>query len=900
MKLDKDAFTTSSLIKWLILGILVIFSCYVTFPAKEKVRLGLDLQGGTSFTVELDKTQLERELEQSNYDKLVSEANTKGIAIDAATEANLRAEAKNGVADEVAVRLNGATDRTLEVIRRRIDALGTNEPIIARDTSSDRIFIQIPGADEEQAAQAEKSINKAAYLEFRIVDQDNDKRVDDVMASGKAPIGYVTGSVAVKNGTGGTSLEKCFYRADDYATIMEDPVRAEEAKRSLESLGQGKYSRLYTCFMEDVGKSAEGKVAYRPIFLSRSPRARMDGSTISKAAAERDTTMVSNPNIVSLEFNDEGAKKFGDLTSRHVKRQMAIVLDGVVYSAPVIQEAMKNGRCQITGNFEWREVTELAGILNAGSLSVPIKVVEKRSVSPTLGQEAISRGTTSAIIGVAAVLIFMLAYYACCGVVANVALILNMVLWPAGMIIASGIMSVFISDGTGSNSLGQLPVLTLPGIAGLVLSVGMAVDANVLVFERMREEFTAGKTTKEAVASGYARAFLAIVDSNLTTLMTGVILFIFGSGPIRGFAVTLCGGIIISMFTALVVTRLIFNLFVTDSSKPFKMMKWISDKFFINFVQKAKVASAISAAIIAITIGVFAWRATSAPASVFAVDFVGGLSLTYKAVDKADESKVVELDTEKVRAIVKQTGVTDQTIQKVTGEHGEVFTLVKTSTTMLGDQHSKDVIEKAIDEAFPTAKVTLHSADEVGSQIGEELKSDAFWSICIALIGIIIYVSFRFRFGFALGGVVALAHDALITLGVYSILGNQVSLTTVAALLTIVGYSINDTIVVFDRVREEMDRDETTPFPQLVCRALNQTLSRTLLTTISTLLPVAALFFFGGAAIHDFALALFIGMIAGTYSTLFIAPGVMLLWYRGKRPPKPVDPTDPTDVAIVE
>lgn len=860
---NPESSNIASLIKWVILGILVIFSCYVTFPMKEKVRLGLDLQGGTAFTVALDKEKLETEVKQS------------GVA---------------DVNQEMTRRLDGATDRTLGVLRRRIDALGTNEPIIARDTSSDRIFIQIPGADEAQAEQAKKSIERAAYLEFRIVDRQNADRVAEAMSTMPAPMGYAY------------DAKKSFlYRTDDYSKIMENQKTALEAKISMDAYGQMPgYLRLFTCFMEEIGKDGEGRTTYRPIFLSKDKNDGMNGSTISKATAEVNTTSVSNPNVVSLEFNEEGTRLFGDLTTRNVGRQMAIILDGVVYSAPVIQEPMTNGHCQITGNFEWKEVTDLANILNAGSLSVPIKVVEKRSVSPTLGQEAISRGKNSAIIGVAAVLIFMLVYYAYCGVVANIALLLNMILWPAGMIIASGIMSVFISDGTGSNSLGQLPVLTLPGIAGLVLSVGMAVDANVLVFERMREEFTAGKTTKDAVAAGYNRAFLAIVDSNLTTLMTGVILFIFGSGPIRGFAVTLCGGIIISMFTALVVTRLIFNLFVTNRTKPFKMMKWVSDKITFNFIKHAKIAASVSAFIIVVTVGLFAWRATTTPASVFAVDFVGGLSLTYKAVDKANPNKVVELDTEVVRKVVAKTGVTDQTIQKVTGENGEVFTLVKTSTTMLGDKHSKDVIEKAIDDAFPNATVTIHSEDEVGSQIGEELKEDAFWSICIALIGIIVYVSFRFRFGFALGGVVALAHDALITLGIYSILGNQVSLTTVAALLTIVGYSINDTIVVFDRVREEMERDDTTPFPQLVCRALNQTLSRTLLTTMSTLLPVAALFFFGGAAIHDFALALFIGMIAGTYSTLFIAPGVMLLWYKGKRPPKPVDPTDPTDVAIVE
>ncbi|MBO7182319.1 MAG: protein translocase subunit SecF, partial [Kiritimatiellae bacterium] len=513
---------------------------------------------------------------------------------------------------------------------------------------------------------------------------------------------------------------------------------------------------------------------------------------------------------------------------------------------------------------------------------------ETRSVSPSLGEEAISKGTLSAVIGVSAVFIFMLFYYLCCGLVADIALLLNIILWPAGMIIASGLMSVFISDGTGSTSLGQLPVLTLPGIAGLVLSVGMAVDANVLIFERIREEFRLGKTVKSAVAAGYDRAFLAIFDSNLTTLITGVILFIFGSGPIRGFAVTLCGGIIISMFTALVVTRLIFNLIAKDTTKPFVMRQWVKDTIDFDFLRWAKPAIIASASVIVITLSIFLVRGIKNPASVMAVDFTGGVALIYEATDK--DGNVVALDTEKVRSVVAATGVTDQTVQNTIGENGKTQTLVKTSTVSLPvqgqEEASATVIEAALDVAYPEYKVKLESKDLVGSQIGSELKRDAFWSVVVSLICIIVYVSFRFQFGFALGGVVALAHDALITLGIYTFCGNQVSLTTVAALLTIVGYSINDTIVVFDRIREEMVRDEETPFPVLVRKALNQTLSRTVLTTLSTLLPVCALYFFGGAAMHDFAFALFVGMIVGTYSTLFIAPAVMLAWYRGKRPRK--------------
>ena len=447
----------------------------------------------------------------------------------------------------------------------------------------------------------------------------------------------------------------------------------------------------------------------------------------------------------------------------------------------------------------------------------------------------------------------------------------------------------FITDGTGSTSLGQLPVLTLPGIAGLVLSVGMAVDANVLIFERMREEFRLGKTAKAAVAAGYERAFLAIFDSNLTTLITGVILFIFGSGPIRGFAVTLCGGIIISMFTALVVTRLIFNLIVQDTTKPYKMLQWVPETINFDFLRWAKPLAFAALAVIVVTVGLFLFRATKNPSSVMAVDFTGGLSLLYEATLKSDGSNVA-LDPDQVRAIVDGIeGISDPTVQNATAENGKIQTLVKTAVTEVKGKDgqtiaSEEAIRRAIDEATPDYNVVMVSRDQVGSQIGSELKRDAVWSIALSLIMIIAYVSFRFQFGFALGGVVALAHDALITLGVYTLCGNQVSLTTVAALLTIVGYSINDTIVAYDRVREIMAREPDLDFPTAIRKGLNQTLSRTLLTTLSTLMPVAALYFFGGAAMHDFAFALFVGMVAGTYSTLFIAPLVTVAWYRGKRP----------------
>lgn len=857
---------TPSLIKWAILAVLAAFSCYVTFPVKEKVRLGLDLQGGTSFTVGIDEVALRN-------DKFDTELARMRIPEDQLTPEQ-RAEVQKAADAEANKILAEADDLTLEVLRKRIDNLGTNEPMLAR-IGEHRFLVQIPGATPEQTDAAERSVKSAAFLEFRLVSNKSDSLSGAAMANkNRTPVGFERSTLR----EGGL----CFVRADNYDALSEEP----NFKRRLGSFGaQGDAS--VECVMEEVGKDINGKAAYRPMYVERRNRNNtIAGSTVSKAFASRSTT--TGGYEVNLSFNSEGTEVFGTLTSANVGRRFAIILDDVVRSAPRINDAITSGSASITGNFTPEEVQALSGVLNAGALNAPIRILEKRQVSASLGDEAITKGTSSAIAGVVAVFVFMLVYYLFCGVIADIALLLNMVLWPAGMIIASGLMSVFLNDGTGSTGLGQLPVLTLPGIAGLVLSIGMAVDANVLIFERMREEFRLGKTTKSAVAAGYDRAFLAIFDSNLTTLITGVVLFIFGSGPIRGFAVTLCGGIIISMFTALVITRLIFNITVSDTTKPFKMLSILPADINIDFLKWAPHVTFTALAVIVVTLSIFFTRAVKNPASVMAVDFTGGVAINYEAIDKAS-GEAVALDVEKVRSVIADISeITDQTVQATTAEGGKPQMLIKTSTVTFERDgqtlESSRVIESALDEAFPDQKVTLVSEDRVGSQIGSELKKDATWAIVISLICIIIYVGFRFEFGFALGGVLALAHDALITLGIYTICGSQVSLTTVAALLTIVGYSINNTIVVFDRVREMLARDTTSSFYEVIRRALNQTLSRSILTTLTTLLPIFALYFFGGAAMHDFAFALFIGLLIGIYSSLFVVPWLVMLWYKGKRP----------------
>ncbi|MFO7936845.1 MAG: protein translocase subunit SecF, partial [Kiritimatiellia bacterium] len=374
----------------------------------------------------------------------------------------------------------------------------------------------------------------------------------------------------------------------------------------------------------------------------------------------------------------------------------------------------------------------------------------------------------------------------------------------------------------------------------------------------------------------YDRAFLAIFDSNITTLLTAAILFIFGAGPIRGFAITLSAGIVISMFTALVVTRLIFDITVpVERMKPYKMLSIIKNADF-NFLGVGKKAGIVSVAVIVITLGIFFARAFTAPAKVLGVDFTGGSAMTFSYEKQAAMGDV--------RAVLGNIDKGAVPQYQSTLDGSSSMLLVKTGTSEINGESVSALIEEAFAQKLPESGFKLAGEEGVGSEVGADLKSAARWAVSVSLIAILLYVSIRFEFGFALGGVAALAHDAFITLGLFSLTGRQVSLPIIAALLTIVGYSINDTIVVFDRIREDLRKDPKTDFRTLCNRAINSTLSRTVLTTLTTLIALTVLFVFGGGAINDFALAMLIGVVAGTYSTIFIATPVMLAWYKGRRP----------------
>ena len=846
--MSTDSSMRNDIWKWLSLLIIAIFSIYVTFPVKEKMRFGLDLKGGTSFTLGVDDEKLRESIIADN----------PAISNDTAA-----------IERKIQETLNGADPRIIQVVRRRVDGMGMNEPVI-QGLKNHRLLVQLPGIDEETRRAAKKSLQSAAFLEFRLTHPQNSELVSKLMSSKACPEGYELGG-------------KCYVRATNYNEVASRP---------------GYAARLASFHVPDRGRyqfmlQKEEDASYTPSFVSRMPPAkeRITGEYLTSAWVERDPVRGL---AINFRFDSKGARLFSEVTRNYMAggpknrtgrgRQLAIILDDTLVSAPVIQSEI-GAEGQITGSFTPAEAQQLANDLNAGALPAPLKLLAESSVSPTVGEDAKQAGIVAAALGFALVGLFMLIYYWYAGLVADIALFLDVALLPAALVIVANILGVFAKDASmGATGSIQLPVLTMPGIAGLVLTLGMAVDANVIIFERIREEFAAKASTGTALKNGYGRAFTAILDSNITTIVTGVILFIVGTGPVRGFAITLTAGVLISMFTAVVVTRLVFDTTTKpESMKPFKMLNIFKKVPNVNFVGMGKVTTIASAAIIVVSLAIFFVRAATNRASVLAVDLTGGTSLVYsvdqakkpavgdvrKALDKFDNATVIQY----------QEGVGDSTLLVKTGETAETE-----KGKALENSDVAAHVTKLLQTAFPDAGLKQVSVDEVGSMVGADLKKSGTWAVILSLCAILIYVAFRFEFGFGLGALVALAHDALISLGLFSLCGRQVSLLVITALLTIIGYSVNDTIVVFDRIREDLRKDQKTGFKDLCNRALNECLSRTVITSVTTFFAVVALFAFGDGSIFDFALTMLIGVVAGTYSSVFIATPVMMWWYKGRRP----------------
>jgi len=576
----------------------------------------------------------------------------------------------------------------------------------------------------------------------------------------------------------------------------------------------------------------------------------MSGEGIKDARVDFDHTGMQ-PKI-SMTFNEKGSKEFGDLTTAHVGERLAIVLDNEVLSAPNIREPILTGDAEITGDFKFEEASLLALALRTGALPVPMTIEEERTIGPLLGKDSIEAGIRATILGGIAIVFFMCVYYLFGGFIASVALAINLLMILGSM----GLLNILMP--------GSQVTLTLPGIAGIILTLGMAVDANVLINERIREEIDNGRPLSASVSTGYARAWSAILDSHVTSLIAAFFLFQFGSGPIKGFAITLSTGLIASLFTSIYITRTFFNWLISDRIiKSLPMMHLFSKPNF-NFLNKKYICFALSGSIIIAGAIDFMHKKESA----FGIDFAGGQIQEFKFEHP--------ITADNLRVMLKQGKVENAVIQTFPNAPENV--IIRT----LEDTHAKVAAifkNKMPDNAFQVLRI-----EKVGPVVGQALRTKAVLAIVLALGGMLIYIGIRFKhFSFGAAAVVAIFHDVLITLSLILLSGRQIDLLVVTAILTITGYSINDAIIIYDRVRENVPKMRNKTLPEVINESINQTLGRTVLTTFMTTLSALSLYFFGGEVLNTFAFVLIRGFLFGTYSTVWVVSPLFLWWQGNKK-----------------
>ncbi|NML73828.1 protein translocase subunit SecDF [Rhizobium sp. S-51] len=668
-------------------------------------------------------------------------------------------------------RSSSALTQSMEVVRRRVDELGTTEPMIQRQ-GTDRIIVQVPGLQDPQRLKS--LLNQTAKLSFHMVDA-------------SMP---VTEAI---NGRPPASSE-VLYSQDDPAV----PYLVEK-------------------------------------------RALVSGENLVDAQAS--FNQQTNEPVVTFRFDSKGAQRFAQATQENVGRPFAIVLDDQVISAPVIREPIIGGSGQISGNFSVEGANDLAVLLRAGALPATLTVVEERTVGPGLGQDSINAGIFASGIGAIFVVVFMLGFYGTFGVMANIALAANVV-----MILA--VLSLIGST------------LTLPGIAGIVLTMGMAVDSNVLVYERIREEVKSGRSLVQSIETGFNKAFATIVDANLTTLIAALVLFFLGSGPVRGFAVTLAVGIVTTVFTAFTMTRWLMAVWFRWR-RPKHLPKGIRTGIFdtqnIRFMAIRRYTFAVAGALSLASLIAFTTVGLN-----LGIDFQGGSIIEVKARSGAADigdirDRLSELNLGEVQA--QGFGDPSSVLIRIQAQEGGEN----------AEQSAITMVRGELEDAYEFRRVEV-----VGPAVSGELTQTATIGVAVSLLFILIYIWFRFEWQFALGSIIATLHDVILTLGLFVLLGIEFNLTSIAAILTIIGYSLNDTVVVYDRMRENLRRYKKMPLDVLIDTSINQTLSRTVLTGSTTLLALVALYLFGGEVISSFTLAMLFGVLVGTFSSIYIAAPILI------------------------
>ena len=893
------------------------------------MKLGLDLKGGINAIIQISVKDILKGLSNKSKDPIFNKAlddaeelqkdaqesylesffrafdaikgDTKLASPDIFANRDLSDVIKFDMSDDevkgiIETKIDEAIVSAFEVLRNRIDGFGVSSPNIQRLGNSGRILIELPGAKDKQ--RVVDIITKTAQLQFwetykvdeiipylglvnqSMIDEAKAENVSSVEAE-EAELDQDSNVNAINELTGQIETDSTNVAETNPLGIQTVPrggpvvgiFLAKDKEKVLVALNKQKYrSQLpaemrYVKFAWGIQVEDSEYVDLYAIKGNRDSEPQLSGAVITDARQDYD--QVSRP-AVSMQMNGKGAKIWEEMTKVAYETQgnIAVVLDEIVYSAPSVSSGpIAGGNSQISGSFTITEAIDLANVLRAGKLPASAEIVQADEVGPSLGQEAIDSGMKSFLIALVFVLLWMIFYYGKSGIFADIALMLNILL----------IFGVLASLGA---------VLTLPGIAGIVLTIGISVDANVLIFERIREELEKGKSQKEAVKDGFANALSSILDANITTGLTALILFVFGTGPIKGFATTLIIGILTSLFTAIFITRLLIDWYVNRGGKldfSTAMTKGLFKNVNINFLKKRKIAYVISGVLILASLGSLFTTGLDQ-----GIDFVGGR--TYQV--RFDQEVSVEEVKGDLNAVFNSTEV------KTIGGANQLKISTKYKVEDNSTEADEDVQSKlfgALQKYLPAgmsyqefldgsgdAKIGKMLSSKVSPTIADDIKKSSFWAVLGSLVVVFLYILSRFKkWQFSLGAVAAVFHDVLIVLGIFSLtwrfmpFSMEIDQAFIAAILTVIGYSLNDTVVVFDRIREFLNEHTSWSFDKTINESLNSTLSRTLNTSVTTLVVLLAMFTFGADSLRGLLFALIVGVLVGTYSSLFIATPIM-------------------------
>ena len=816
----------SILIKSLFITVIVIIFLYTIFPLQAKnpyqilskiatnkniitqithiAQKNQNINKNLDSFIAIEQAAKQLNINLANYTKLKSTFNTqdviRAIKSQSFSPIKLGLDLNGGTEFNLSIKsvttnvdqnINQIRNKIINILRNRINKSGLVEPEIIAE-GYNRITVKIPVTHENQKNEYKKLIQMSAKLEFKLIHTNNEQLVKQYKNNPNfiQPIGYAIDHSINKNG--------------------------------------------------------------KKEFLFVKIRPEMTGVHIKNSYVMRDSN--TNQPTILLQFNTQGSKLFEQITYNNINKRLAIILDGVIQTTPIIKEKIPGGTARISGIFSKEEANNIATALTCGNLPANIKIDSIFDIAPTLGKETINSGLISGIASLLCISIFMLSYYLVAGIIANIALIINIIL-------IMGIISLLNAT------------LTLAGIAGIILTIGMAVDANVLIYERIREEQQL-KSVYNAIKFGYKGAFITIFDSNMTTLLIGLVLCWFGTNTIRGFGIILSIGIVSSVFTSIFITRLLFDIYdYFFKFKKIKMLKLLPTTK-IKFTKYKKISIIISLIMILSSFTTILIKHDK----IFSTDFTGGAQITFSYKNHIKQDIIDKF--------LKQHNYNRNNIfyKFSTSEKNKLEIILNKNNNdqinLLSDKNIDNLI-KLLEIQFKNEGLINASKTLIGGAVGKEFIFSTIYAIIIAFISMIIYLTIRFKFQYALIAFITLLHDIIICTGILILTNKQISLTVIAALLTIIGYSVNDTIIIFDRIRENMRLYKKINFQSIINLSINQTLSRTIITSLSTLLVVIILFLFGGSSINAFSLVMIVGIIIGTYSSIFIA--APLLHFKSKK-----------------